>query len=79
MPPHHVLQDLKFSVTAVTVPAVAVTAPAGLVRFPQGPDSQRHNACQYQQNDDFSKSHSLFLSHCAAAATELSRRVLSSP
>ncbi len=65
-------------VTAAAVSAVAVAPAAGPVGLPQGADSQCHNACQYQQNDNFSRGHSLFPPYCAAA-TEVSRRVLSSP
>lgn len=53
------LRGFEVLVTAATVPAVAVAASAGFMGLPQGPDSQCHNACQYQQNDNFSRSHGL--------------------
>ena len=42
------------SVTAAAVPAVAVAASAGLVRFPQGPDSQCCNSNQHSNYNDIS-------------------------
>ena len=44
----------EFLVTASAVSTVAVTASAGLVRFPQGPDDQHHNSDQYGDHDHIS-------------------------
>ena len=42
-------------VTAAAVSAVSVTASAGLVRFPEGPDDQQHDSDQYGDHDHISK------------------------
>lgn len=48
-------------VTAPAVPAVAVTASTGLAGLPQRADSQCYHACENQQNDNFSRGHTLLL------------------